>query len=279
MAYQIEQMGVTLENTRKGKARAVDDVEITPTERARSDKGFLEDFKLISRFQEGFVDRRPEVNTSRVADQTEGSNHSSNHAGSSDQTEVIQTSSDAEVESLGNQAETTNNQPDNTPAEDAPTDANESTKSSSSNDSGDEEATNQMQVTIHEGAIDPTPLPREDEEPRRVDEENDTLCSPTQNVEVPRDDLQMVLTSRQVPTSPREDVAPRTQIDQAIDKEVNLRSSPSSDRGENMESPLSASHEDFEPRTANKERMPSPDPMPMTDTTSILSALQLIAKE
>nr|GMD54234.1 ribosomal RNA processing protein 36 homolog [Ipomoea batatas] len=126
MADQIEQMGVTLENQQKGKARAVDDDEITPTERARSDKGFLEDFKLISRFQEGFVDRRPEVNTSRVADQTKGSNHSSNQAGSSDQTE------------------------------------------------GDE-ATNQMQVTIHEGAIDPTPLPRENEEPRRVDEENNTL--------------------------------------------------------------------------------------------------------
>lgn len=119
-----------------------------------------------------------------------------------------------------------------------------------------------MQVTIHEGAIDPTPLPRENEEPRRVDEENDTLCIYAECWSSPRwlaDGVDKSsgphLTSRGCSTE-EWGITENTltaQIDQAIDEEVNLRSSLSLARGENMESPLGASHEDFEPRTANKE--------------------------
>nr|GMD25297.1 hypothetical protein Iba_chr08cCG8780 [Ipomoea batatas] len=108
----------------------------------RKGKGQAVDDDESTPTERGFVDRNPRVGTSREADQIEGSDNSSNQA------------------------------------EDAPNDADESTESSSSNDSGDE-ATNQMQVVIYAGEIDPTPLPRKDGKLSRVVEENDTPRSLT----------------------------------------------------------------------------------------------------
>nr|GLL49436.1 uncharacterized protein LOC109150203 [Ipomoea trifida] len=140
------------ESILQGKGRVVDDDESTPAERAKANQRLVERVKLVSRFQEGFVDQNHEV----------------------------------------------------------------------------------------------SPSPREDVAPRTVDEPNHT---------------------------------PTAQVDPTIEGETNLRLSPSSARGENMDVPLGASHDDFEPYPTNQTPMHSPNPRPMSDTMSIISTLQLMAKE
>nr|GMC97779.1 mediator of RNA polymerase II transcription subunit 19A-like isoform X1 [Ipomoea batatas] len=96
------------------------------------------------------------------------------------QTKEVETTLVTEAKSSGDQTEPSNDQPENTLAEDATPDADDSTESSNSNDSGDEE-NNQLQMVIYQGVVESTPLAREDEEPSRQVEANDTPSSPTPN--------------------------------------------------------------------------------------------------
>lgn len=98
-------------------------------------------------------------------------------------------------------------------------------------------------MVIYQGVIDSTPLTREDDEPSIPVEINDTPHSPTPNVEVPRNDLQMVVSGNQIPPSPREDETPRTedklnptpvaQVDPSLEAEINLGPSLSLAKGDN----------------------------------------------
>nr|GLL27164.1 chromatin modification-related protein EAF7-like [Ipomoea trifida]GLL42543.1 chromatin modification-related protein EAF7-like [Ipomoea trifida] len=202
---------------------------------------------MFSRFQARFVDHNPEVGTSNTTNQAEGSGDNTTRvdANANAQTKDVETTLVAEAKSSGDQTEPSNDQPENTLAEDATPDADDSTESSSSNDSG---------------VVESTPLAREDEELSRQVEVNDTPSSPTPNVEIPRNDLQIV-------------------VDPSLKAEINLGSSLSSTRGENRDAPLGASHGDFEPSTTDQTRMSPSNPRQMSDTTLILYALQIMAKD
>nr|GMD27259.1 hypothetical protein Iba_chr08dCG12050 [Ipomoea batatas] len=157
-------------------------------------------------------------------------------------------------------SEPLNDLPNNTPTKDATNDVDNSTESSSSNDSGDE-ANNQLQVVVYQGLADSTPLPREDEEPSRAVEVNDAPHSRTPNIEISCHEWQMVVSS--------------SQVDPTIEEEVNLMPSPSSAKGENRDAPPSASYDNYEVTTTDRTWMSPSYPRPMSDTTSILSTLQL----
>nr|GLL16914.1 hypothetical protein Itr_chr01CG06880 [Ipomoea trifida] len=67
-----------------------------------------EEVQMISRFQEGFVDRNPKVGTSNAANQTEGLDDNTTRADSNAQTEEVEATSIAETEFSGVQDETSN---------------------------------------------------------------------------------------------------------------------------------------------------------------------------
>nr|GMC89442.1 hypothetical protein Iba_chr04eCG19430 [Ipomoea batatas] len=95
------------------------------------------------------------------------------------------------------------------------------------------------------GLVDTTPLAQEDEELSRPVEVNGALNSPSQSAEIPRTDLQMVVSNNQTLPSPRDDEAPRiedepnptpaAQVDPPLEEEINLGPSPSSTGGENRD--------------------------------------------
>nr|GLL16915.1 hypothetical protein Itr_chr01CG06890 [Ipomoea trifida] len=99
----------------------------------------------------------------------------------------------------------------------------------------------------------------------------------------------MVVLGNQTLPSPREDEASRTkdelnstpaaQVDPTFEAEINLGTSSSSSRGENRDAPPGVSQNDFESSTTDQTRMPPFNPRPMSDTASILSILQILAKE
>nr|GMC75161.1 protein ECERIFERUM 26-like [Ipomoea batatas] len=285
---QVYQDKLAGKETRKGKGRAIDDDVPTPTDLAKSDRRLIERVQRFSRFQVRFVDHNPEVCTSNSANQAEGSGDNTTRADDDAKTEGVDTTSVAEAESYSDQAEPSNDQPENTPVEDATPDADDSTEPSSSNDSGDK-VNNQCQMVIYQGVVDSTPLTREDDEPSIPVEINDTPHSPTPNVEVPRNDLQMVVLGNQIPPSPREDETPRTedklnptlvaQVDPSLEVEINLGPSLSLARGDNSNVLPGASYDEFEPSTDDHSWMPHSNPRSMSDTTSIHLGLQIMAKD
>nr|GMC79972.1 ribosomal RNA processing protein 36 homolog [Ipomoea batatas] len=203
---------------KKGKGRAVDDDTPTPADLTKSDRRLIERVQVFSRFQVGFVDHNRKVGPSNRATQAEKS--------------------------------------ENTQAEDATPDVDDSIESSNSYYSGNE-ADNQLQMVVYQGLVDSTPLAQEDEELSRPVEVNGALNSLSQSAEIPRSDLQMVVSNNQTLPSPRDDEAPRiedepnptpaTQVDPPLEEEINLGPSPSSTGGENRDTLPTPSFQDIQP--------------------------------
>nr|GMC86665.1 hypothetical protein Iba_chr04dCG12980 [Ipomoea batatas] len=248
--YQDKLVG---RDPKRSKGRAVDDDTPTPADLTKSDRRLIERVQVFSHFQAGFVDHNL-----------------------------------AEAKSSGDQAEPSNDQLENTQVEDATPDVNDSTESSNSYYSGDE-ADNQLQMVVYQGLVYSTPLAQEDEELSRPVEINGAPSSPSESAEIPRSDLQMVVSNNQTLPSPRDDETPKiedelnptpaAQVDPPLEEEINLRPSRSSIRGENRDTLPGESHNDFEPYATDHTKMPPPNPRPMSDTASILSTLQIIAKD
>nr|GMC91213.1 hypothetical protein Iba_chr04fCG15240 [Ipomoea batatas] len=211
--YQDKLVG---RDPKRSKGRAVDDDTPTPADLTKSDRRLIERVQVFSHFQAGFVDHNQEVDTTSVA----------------------------EAKSSGDQVEPSNDQLENTQVEDATPDVNDSTESSNSYYSGDE-ADNQLQMVVYQGLVYSTPLAQEDEELSRPVEVNGAPSSPSESAEIPRSDLQMVVSNNQTLPSPRDDETPKiedelnptpaAQVDLPLEEEINLRPSRSSTRGENRD--------------------------------------------